>query len=135
MSSRIRRAVRERARGRCEYCQLPQAEAAEPFNSDHVIARQHRGVSTEENLAFACASCNRHKGPNIAGIDPDTLQAVTLFNPRRDVWAEHFEWEGAVLKGRTPIGRVTVQVLDINNADRVLLRTLLIDLGVFPPRD
>jgi len=41
-----------------------------PHQPDHIIARQHGGQTTADNLAFACIHCNRHKGPNIASIDP-----------------------------------------------------------------
>lgn len=125
--------VRRRAHGRCEYCRMPQEFDPLPFQVDHIIARQHRGSSSHENLALACLACNNHKGPNIAGIDPDgpTSDAVRLFHPRTDVWDEHFQWEGPVLKGKTAIGRVTVYVLAINLSYRVALRKALIDEGLF----
>jgi hypothetical protein len=113
---------------------LSQSDAAEPFNADHVVARQHSGPTREENLAFACARCNRHKGPNVAGVEPETGRIVPLFNPRRDDWHTHFRWDGALLHGVTATGRVTIHVLDMNHPDRVLLRSLLIELGVFPPK-
>ncbi len=50
--------------------------------------------------AFACAHCNGAKGPNAAGFDSETDELVRLFNPRKDVWHEHFVWDGAVLVGR-----------------------------------
>ena len=39
----------------------------------------------------------------------------------------------AYLVGRTPVGRVTVAVLNINDPFRVELRQRLIDEGLFPP--
>ena len=48
-------------------------------------------------------------------------------------WDAHFRWDGPSLVGRTPIGRATVAVLAINDADRIELRLILIDEGVFPP--
>lgn len=50
----------------------------------------------------------------------------------RDVWAEHFEWQGAELRGRTAIGRATVQTLRLNRPDAVAVRHLLMREGVFP---
>jgi hypothetical protein len=78
-------------------------------------------------------ACNQHKGPNIAGIDPATGEVVPLFHPRRDNWKEHFYWKGATLVGRTPTGRATVDVLDINLPHRRAFREALIDEGVLPP--
>lgn len=78
---------------------------------------------------LACSYCNFHKGPNIAAIDPDSGQIVPLFNPRRDLWADHFAWEGTVVVGRTAIGRATVELLAMNDWQRVELRENLQALG------
>jgi hypothetical protein len=103
-----------------------------PFPVDHIIARQHGGQTVLENLAFACLHCNRHKGPNIAGTDPNTSELVRLFHPRTDQWNEHFEWTGAALAGKTAIGRVTIHVLSINDPDFLAVREALIREQEFP---
>jgi hypothetical protein len=46
--------------------------------------------------------------------------------------ARHFRWQGAYLVGRTPLGRATVAVLNINDSYRVELREGLINEGLFP---
>jgi 5-methylcytosine-specific restriction endonuclease McrA len=96
---------------------------------EHIIARQHGGLTEPENLALACSYCNFHKGPNIATFDPETGQIVPLFHPRRDNWAEHFGWHATTLVGRTPIGRATVQLLAMNGWQRVEVRNNLRSLG------
>jgi len=126
------RQVRQRAQDRCEYCRLPASIYPLPFHVDHIKARQHGGLTILENLAFACLHCNRHKGPNLAGADPNTGELIRLFNPRMDRWTEHFEWIGSVLAGRTAIGRVTVQVLAINDPDIVAVREALSEEQAFP---
>jgi len=80
-----------------------------------------------------CAFCNHHKGPNIAGIDSLSRAIVRLFHPRRHKWDRHFRWHGAELVARTPIGRATIAVLEINLPHRVTLRQALIQEGLFPP--
>lgn len=65
-----RQFVRERAGERCEYCGLPQQAVGLRFHIEHVVARQHDGSDSPANLALACDRCNRHKGPNLSGIDP-----------------------------------------------------------------
>src|SRR5215204_7585517 len=107
----LRHRVHGRARGRCEYCHLPELLAYLPFEIEHVIAKQHGGKTIPRNLALACSACNKYKGPNLAGIDPRTRKKVWLFNPRRQTWDRHFRWRGPVLMGRTAIGRATVRVL------------------------
>ena len=135
MTDAVRRVVRTRASSRCEYCLLPEALVVLPFEMEHVIPIQHGGTDALGNLAYACLHCNRHKGPNLAGIDPITSRTklVRLFNPRRHVWAFHFVWEGSTLAGRTAIGRVTGHVLNMNAGLMVTLRDELIEEGLFPP--
>ena len=128
-------AVRGRAGDRCEYCQLPEEFHPGPFEVEHIIPVQHGGGDGLGNLAYSCLRCNRHKGPNLASIDRRTSRTrlVRLFNPRRHSWGYHFRWDGPVVVGRTPIGRVTVALLAMNDPVRVALREELIDEGVFPP--
>ena len=125
--------VWQRANRCCEYCQMPQDYDDIPFEIDHIIARKHGGPTVASNLCLSCLYCNAFKGSDIAGRAPKTRKLTTLFNPRRHKWARHFRWQGAVLIGRTPVGRVTVTVLRINDHFRVELREGLIAEGVFPP--
>ncbi len=90
-----------------------------PFQLDHIIAEKHGGRTTDNNLALSCERCNSHKGPNIAGYLNG--QHVPLFNPRQDRWGEHFTWQGSVLVEKTPVGKVTIDVLAINLPYRVAL--------------
>ncbi len=134
MDEKLAALVCERAEYACEYCRLPFSLHPGTFEFEHVIAKQHGGLTNLANLAYACLHCNRHKGPNLAGIDRVTsaTKLVRLFNPRRHKWARHFRWDGPYLVGRTAIGRVTVEVLSINDSMRVALREELIAEGVFP---
>ena len=133
MEASLIRQVRRRARDRCEYCQLSQEWDDRPFEIDHVISRKHQGPTAAGNLALSCFRCNSFKGSDIGGLDPNTRKLTPLFNPRRHKWSRHFRWQGARLIGLTPIGRVTVSVLNINEPFRVELRESLIAEGVFPP--
>lgn len=133
MESSVLRLVRDRANDCCEYCQLPQHAASITFEIDHIIARKHGGESSEKNLALSCYYCNSHKGPNIAGLDPDAGNLTRLFNPRIDEWSEHFRWTGPYLVGLTAIGRTTIVVLNINDPGSILTRQSLLEEGIFPP--
>jgi hypothetical protein len=57
---------------------------------------------------------------------------VSLFNPRLQVWADHFKTNGPLILGITSTGRATVAVLDLNHEDRVDFRELLMDEGLWP---
>lgn len=120
--------VRERAGNRCEYCRLPQEFSALQFHIEHSRARQHGGTDDLENLALACPECNYHKGTNLTSIDPDTGVVTPLFHPRRDRWDDHFRRDGARIVGKTPTGRTTVWLFEINSGDRLRLRESLLRL-------
>lgn len=126
-------AVRRRAGGTCEYCLAPQWFYITPFQIEHIIARQHGGLTTFNNLALACLHCNAHKGPNIAGRDPVSRKLTKLFNPRRHKWDRHFRWDGPFVVGKTAIGRVTIAVLAMNDLLLVKARREWIAEGSFPP--
>ena len=134
MDEALAATVRRRSGKRCEYCHLPDTLHPAAFEIEHVIPKQHGGATTLSNLAYACLRCNRHKGPNLAGLERGGVATslVPLFNPRRHKWDRHFRWDGPLLVGRTPIGRVTIQVLDMNDPLRVALRGELIAEGKFP---
>jgi len=126
MDAATRRLVRKRADDRCEYCRLPQSAAPLfTYHIEHVQARQHGGQDDPNNLALACPDCNRFKGPNLSAIDPDTGALVPLFNPRVHSWANHFAFDGVAIVGLTPIGRATVRLLNMNDEERIEMRTEL----------
>lgn len=125
--------VRRRANGACEYCRMPQSAHRVRFSVDHIIARQHKGPTGLENLALCCLHCNSHKGPNLSGIDPETGQLSPLFNPRQQLWQDHFGWRGAEIVGRTSVGRSTIAVLAMNDPDYLAIRASLLAEGIFPP--
>jgi hypothetical protein len=133
MAASQRRKVWFRARGCCEYCQLPESLTATPHEIDHIRSQKHRGRSTSPNLCLACFNCNSFKGSNVAGYDPDSGKLQPLFNPRTQTWSDHFAWRGPILRGKTPIGRTTIEVLRINLPLRVKHRQRLIRMGLFPP--
>jgi hypothetical protein len=127
LSNDVREAVQRRAQGACEYCWLPQEASILPHQVDHVIGRQHRGSDDVANLCLCCIRCNLKKGPNIASIDPESGLVVALYHPRRHSWQEHFSvTREGIIKGRTAEGRATVQLLDMNDEDRVRQRALLL---------
>jgi 5-methylcytosine-specific restriction endonuclease McrA len=130
MDDNLRLEVQQRAGGRCEYCRLPEAHVITPFQIEHIVARQHGVGDTPGNLAYACLRCNLHKGPNLAGIDPKTKKLTKLFNPRRHKWERHFRWNGALVTGKTALGRTTVAVLAMNDPERVALRQELLAQGL-----
>ena len=130
MNRELVRTVWKRAADHCEYCLIPKTALPLPFQIDHIVAEKQGGQTAESNLALACPHCDRFKGPNIAGLDPESGEPIRLFHPRRDIWSEHFEFEGARIVGRTPIGRATIHVLAMNAENLLLIRVELLKEGV-----
>ncbi|MGE3803401.1 MAG: HNH endonuclease [Gemmataceae bacterium] len=129
MKAALRELVWRRANSRCEYCKFPQDFLDVRFHIEHIIARKHHGADDDQNLALSCHHCNEHKGPNIAGIDPLTHELVPLYNPRTHDWDEHFTLIGATMTGLTPVGRATVDVLNLNDDYMLELRRDLLATG------
>lgn len=128
----LRALVAARAGHRCEYCLLQEDDAVLPHELDHIIASQHGGQTTLQNLALACWDCNHVKGPNLASVDPLNGEIVILFDPRQDHWAEHFRLDGARIAGLTAKGRATTFLLQFNAPERVRQRTDLQAIGRYP---
>jgi 5-methylcytosine-specific restriction endonuclease McrA len=124
INTQVRTHVRERAHNLCEYCHLHQDDSPwAALHIEHVIPKVHGGTDEPVNLALACIDCNLHKGTNLTGIDPQTNRITELFHPRRQNWDEQFELQGFHLVGKTPTGRTTVRVLNMNSDDQIALRS------------
>jgi hypothetical protein len=129
ISQQLRREIRARASGRCEYCLVLEALLLAGCEVDHVISRKHGGMTELSNLALSCARCNRAKGTDVGSVHPGSGEFIRLFNPRLDRWDEHFVIDGARIVGLTSIGQVTVTLLRFNEDERLLERLLLQQTG------
>ena len=132
MDAALRELARQRAGDRCEYCHHPQEFSELRFHVEHVVPRQHGGTDALKNLALAGPDCNLAKGPNLVAFQPGGRKIVRLFNPRLDRWSQHFRCDGARIAGKTPIGRATVALLKMNDAQRLRIRALLSDPRILP---
>jgi len=92
------------------------------------------GQDIESNLALACRACNLRKWKFVEGQDPETGTNIRLFHPRIDLWKSHFQFDGTIGKiaGLTPIGRATVERLQINSATQVTARRQWSRIGLLP---
>jgi hypothetical protein len=131
ISQQLRREIRARAGGRCEYGLMDEAWLVWGCEVDHILSRKHGGATELSNLAFSCARCNRAKGTDLGSVHPESEDLVRLFNPRRDRWDEHFRIDGPRIVGLTLIGQVTGTLLQFNQDERLLERALLQQAGRF----
>lgn len=131
LSPEIRQKVATRADFLCEYCLIAEEDTFFGCEVEHIISLKHDGSSDLENLAYACAFCNRHKGSDVGSI-LESGEFSRFFNPRTDKWAEHFQLDGVVIQPLTVIGEVTTRILRLNHSAQVLERQALSAVGRYP---
>ncbi len=131
ISATLRKLVVERAAYLCEYCLIADADTFLGCEVDHIISLKHGGSTETNNLAYACAYCNRYKGSDIASLTKSG-ELIRLYNPRTDRWKDHFWLETYQILPVSQIGEVTVKVLRLNRPERILEREALHTAGRFP---
>lgn len=132
ISAELRQQVAERAYFVCEYCLIHTEDTHFGCQIDHIISEKHGGLTEPDNLAYACAFCNRFKGSDIGSIDWDTGAFMRFYNPRTDRWREHFELVGIRIIPTSAISRVTVRLLQMDHIDRLIERQELVESGRYP---
>ena len=130
ISTSLRRLVRDRAEGCCEYCLIPESATLAKHQIDHIIAEKHGGATVEENLALSCTLCNKCKGSDLSSIDPETGEIVALYNPRKDRWSQNFQLNDGAIAPLTPAGRATARLLQFDRPQRVRERRLFVAAGI-----
>lgn len=104
---------------------------------EHIVPASKGGAATVDNLALSCGGCNGHKHSKTEAKDPATERVVALYDPRRDRWTDHFNWDDEFyyLIGLSPTGRATAAALKLNREFVINLRRVLFLAGVHPPPD
>lgn len=136
LSASLKKDVYKRAKGLCEYCLSPEKFSSSTFEIEHIFPLSLGGKTLLENLALSCSTCNKHKSHRISIIDSETKKETELYNPRKDVWSEHFVWntDFTEIIALTAKGRVTIKGLKLNRKNLKNLRNLLCLVGLHPPK-
>jgi hypothetical protein len=126
--------IANRANHCCEYCLTPADFTPDPFEIEHIIPLFEGGTNELSNLAFSCSGCNCYKRTKTFAIDPLTQNIIALFNPRIDIWKNHFRWNDvfSLVIPITPQGYATVEFLQLNRIGLINLRKALTKYGVHP---
>ncbi len=137
ISDKIKAKVRKSANYRCGFCLFQEYYSHTTFQIDHIIPIAKGGTNDEENLWLVCETCNRAKSDKTEGFDAETNTTVPIFNLRNQIWNENFEWceNHTKIIGTTPIGRVTVNELNLNKERIVRIRKNWVVVGWHPPND
>lgn len=103
---------------------------------DHIVPESAGGETEPGNLCYACISCNGSKLDFQTGIDLETSEETPLFNPRVQIWSEHFKWSnnGIRIIGLTEVGRATINRLRINRDIIIKSRQRWVEAGWHPPK-
>ena len=131
----LRKQIRSEAGNRCGYCLSLQKYVLGKLEIDHIIPQAKGGTDDLDNLWLACRLCNGYKGVQTTALDPKTAKTTQLFNPRKQKWSQHFQWNsnGTQIEGKTAIGRATVNALQLNNFIAVTVREQWVQAGWHPP--
>ena len=131
ISDQLRQTIADRANLLCEYCLIAEGDTFYGCEVDHIMSLKHGGSSELDNVAYACALCNRAKGSDIGSVSASG-EFTRFFNPRTDQWSEHFRLEGASIQPLTTIGEVTARILGFNDGARLHEREEMIRFGKYP---
>mgnify|MGYP000448051499 CR=1 FL=1 len=127
-----KRLVYERANGCCEYCQTCEHNTGQSMHIEHI---DPNGGDDLSNLCLSCSNCNYSKSDFTSALDPETNTQQALFNPRMQLWDDHFLWVdgGLRIQGKTDVGRATIVRLKMNQSRVVRARNNWIIAGSHPP--
>ena len=131
ISAALRRQVIERADNLCEYCLIHENDTFFGCHIDHIVSEKHGGATEPDNLALACTFCNLHKGSDIGSFAPNG-GLTRFFNPRSDLWHNHFVLSEARIIPISDIGEVTARIFQFNARERILERMALMEIGHYP---
>ncbi len=108
-----------------------------PLEIEHLQPTAEGGTDEEENLWLACRNCNGFKHAKTHAVDPQTNIETAIFNPRKQIWNEHFEFseDETEIIGKTACGRATVIALRLNFEQAVSARKIWASVGWYPRMD
>jgi len=122
ISRAIRKRVRRRARGLCEYRHTCEEYTGHEFTVDHVVPEARDGSTHLRQLMLVLFLVQQLQASARASEDPRTRHVVALYNPRPTSGTNHFRWsrDSSRILGRTAIGRATIHTLRLNRPSLVL---------------
>ena len=135
MPAALRHRVEQRAHGLCEYCRSYSEYTGHDFTVDHILPESLGGATAFDNLCWCCFWCNNFKQARTKALDTRSGRLVLLFNPRTDIWSDHFRWsrDETRVVGRSPVGRATIEALRLNRPVLVRARRVWVRHGLHPP--
>lgn len=111
----IKKALLEMSCNKCIYCECKLDEEAKYMEVEHFYYKNKYldKVIDWSNLLPSCKRCNMSKSKHDVGEEP-------IINPTIDNPAEHLYFSLYMLRGKSDLGNSTVDVLDLNDRDRLV---------------
>lgn len=134
ISKSLRAAVAQRAKHVCEYCLIAEEDTFFGCEVDHIISIKHGGDNDPINLAYACMTCNRAKGSDIASLNQEG-EVFPLYHPRTNSWRQHFMLDENQILPLSEVGFVTLTLLRFNQIERLVERNTLSKIGHYLSED
>ncbi len=100
---------------KCAYCECRVQSEDSYFEVEHFRCKSIHldDVVIWDNLLPSCKRCNVSKGDHDVTMDP-------ILNPTVDDPRPHLYFQALYLRGKTIIGELTIDVVDLNNFDRLV---------------
>lgn len=112
----LKEALLKTSFGKCVFCECTLGEESKYMEVEHFKYKDKYDddVMKWENLLPACRRCNGQKRSHDVVLDP-------IVNPYEDEPSVNFSLKNYRLKYKTPKGKESIEVLDLNNSSRVVL--------------
>lgn len=112
----LKEALRKTSYGKCAFCECELGVESKYLEVEHFRCKKKypKEVLDWANLLPACRRCNGRKGTHDVEVSP-------IVNPYTDTPADYFVMRDYRLRSASQKGRDTIDVLELNNSERVVL--------------
>lgn len=113
--SYIRRELLSQSHGKCCYCECKVDEESKYLEVDHFLPKDkyEENVVVWKNLLSSCKRCNGKKSNHDTGRNP-------IIHPVNDNPKDHIRFRAYRFYEKTPLGKRTIEVVDLNDRSRLV---------------
>lgn len=110
---------------KCCYCECHIREESKYMEVEHFFAKRWHETKVLEwaNLLPACKRCNIRKSDHNCAVEP-------IIHPVQDDPREHLKWRDYRFYDKTPLGKMTIVVVDLNERERLTNKRFDIGEGI-----
>lgn len=114
----LKDSLKDLSYGKCAYCECSLKKESNYMEVEHFEDKNHNPdkVMNWDNLLPSCKHCNGHKSTHDVVAEP--IVNPFIDNPSDYLYFQHYRY-----KGRDAKGSKTIEVLDLNDGERMLVDT------------